>query len=63
MGIVRLPNFVARDGEKATDLVPVLPALKFDELGIFIVHGASRRLNRRMRALVTMLKTNCAPLS
>lgn len=60
MGIARLPDFIIRDSLESGDLIAVLPDLDLGDWGIFVVHSAGRRLNRRMRALVEALQHSCA---
>ena len=40
-------------------LVPVLEHLKHNDYGIYVVHSANRRLNKRMRMLVDALERAC----
>lgn len=58
-GIIRLPLFVVMSQVKAGRLVPVLEHLKHKDYGIYVVHSANRRLNKRMRMLMDALKTAC----
>jgi len=59
LGISRLPNFVASEAVERGDLVEVLPDLKMQEWGIFLVHSERRLLNRRMRLFSEMMTTAC----
>ena len=58
-GIIRLPLFVVEKQQAAGRLVPVLQHLKHKDYGIYVVHSANRRLNRRMRMLIDALAHAC----
>lgn len=58
-GIIRLPLFVVQEQMTARRLVPVLEHLKHKDYGIYIVHSANRRLNKRMRMLMDALERAC----
>ncbi len=59
LGIVRLPDFVAAKAHAAGRLVPVLSGLNIPDLGIFLVNGENRRLNKRMRLFAAEIKQAC----
>lgn len=58
-GIIRLPLFVVEEQVSAGCLVPVLENLKHKDYGIYVVHSANRRLNKRMRMLMDALEGAC----
>ncbi len=58
-GIIRLPQFVVEEQATAGRLVPVLEHLKHRDYGIYVVHSANRRLNKRMRMLMEALEKAC----
>ncbi len=58
-GIIRLPLFVVEEQATAGRLVPVLEHLKHRDYGIYVVHSANRRLNKRMRMLMEVLEKAC----
>ena len=58
-GIIRLPLFVVEEQATAGRLVPVLSHLKHRDYGIYVVHSANRRLNKRMRMLMDALEKAC----
>lgn len=58
-GIIRLPLFVVEEQVSARCLVPVLENLKHKDYGIYVVHSANRRLNKRMRMLMDALEGAC----
>lgn len=58
-GIIRLPLFVVEEQATAGRLVPVLEHLKHRDYGIYVVHSANRRLNKRMRMLMDALEQAC----
>ena len=59
MGIILLPCFVVASRVQDGALVPILPGLEFPEFGIYAIHSAKRRLNKRMRALIEALSACC----
>lgn len=59
VGIIRLPLFVVQEQVTAGHLVPVLEHLKHKDYGIYVVHSASRQVNKRMRMLIETLKQAC----
>ncbi|MEO0421758.1 MAG: LysR family transcriptional regulator [Pseudomonadota bacterium] len=63
LGIIHLPYFIVSDALRDGTLVPVLPALTFEEFGIYVVHSEKRRLNKRMRTLMDYLEARCASLA
>ncbi len=60
LGIARLPNFILGDLQHSDDIVQVLPEVKIENWGIFLVHAENRRMNRRMRLFTEAIKTFCA---
>lgn len=62
MGIILLPYFVVASRVQDGALIPVLPSLDFPEFGIYVLHSAKRRLNKRMRALIDALSESCSGL-
>lgn len=58
-GIILLPLFVVEEQATAGRLVPVLDHLKHRDYGIYVVHSANRRLNKRMRMLIEALEIAC----
>lgn len=54
-GIIRLPDFIVAEALARKALVPVLQEIEIAEYGIYAVHAANRRLNKRMRALIDVL--------
>lgn len=61
-GIVRLPDFIATDPLESGELVPILAESEIAEWSINLIYDANRRMNKRMRALMTTLQTCCADL-
>lgn len=59
VGIIRLPLFVVREQASAGRLIPVLDHLRHKDYGIYVVHSAKRRLNKRMRMLMEALEQAC----
>ncbi|MBO6919722.1 MAG: LysR family transcriptional regulator [Rhizobiaceae bacterium] len=49
LGICRLPDFVAKAHVDRGELLEVLPDIAYSDLGIYLIHAESRRLNKRMR--------------
>ena len=58
-GIIRLPLFVVEEEVATGRLVPVLQHLTHKDYGIYVVHSATRRLNKRMRMLMDALEHAC----
>ena len=58
-GIIRLPLFVVQEHVAAGHLLPVLDHLRHKDYGIYVVHSANRRLNKRMRMLMEALEQAC----
>lgn len=61
LGIARLPDFIARDMTPADNVVRVLPEIRIPERGIYLVHAAQRRLDRRTRLFAEAMKQACLP--
>ena len=59
VGIIRLPLFVVDEQATAGRLIPVLEHLEHRDYGIYVVHSANRRLNKRMRMLMDALEKAC----
>lgn len=62
LGVIRLPDFVVAEAVNAKTLVQILPDAVFQEYGIFLVSSSKRRINKRMRAFITLLEAQCAVL-
>ena len=58
-GIIRLPLFVVAERVQSGSLVPVLDHLIHRDYGIYVVHTAKRRVNKRMRILIEGLTQAC----
>lgn len=61
-GIARLPDFIVGQAAKLGTLVPVLPQAKVAPWGIRLVYSENRRLNKRTRAFISALKSQCEVL-
>lgn len=59
LGIVRLPDFAASQALAAGRLVPVLTGMTIPDLGIYLVHVETRRINGRMRLSAKEVKQAC----
>ena len=54
-GIVRVPNFIARQNIEAGDLVTVLDDYQALNLGMYALYPEARHLPRRVRLLLDFL--------
>ncbi|MEM9523980.1 MAG: LysR family transcriptional regulator [Pseudomonadota bacterium] len=62
LGIIRLPDFIVARAVRDETLIQVLPELEHADFGIYVVYGANRRLNKRMRVFVETLERRFATL-
>ncbi len=62
LGILRLPDFFVEDAIRAGKLVQILPECDFPDFGIYLIHSANRRINKRMRVFITAMEQSCAIL-
>lgn len=61
-GIIRLPDFIVAKALKRKTIVPILPEAVFPDYGVFLIHSTNRRINKRMRALISVFENACATL-
>lgn len=62
LGIARLPDFIVGDAVTNGQLTPVVPQAQVAPWGIRLVYSANRRLNKRMRAFIVTLQSECETL-
>ena len=62
LGILRLPDFIVADAIDAGKLVQILPESDFPEFGIYLIHSANRRINKRMRGFISAIEQSCTIL-
>lgn len=61
LGIVALPDFICSEALATGRLVPVLPALGLDPLGIYAVYPAGRFMQPKLRAFIDHLAATHEP--
>jgi len=59
-GIINMLDFIVAGPVESGALVQVFPSAEFKTFGIYIVYSRTRRINKRMRALITRLEARCA---
>ena len=59
LGIARAPDFITSRLIESGELVPVLPELTVPDWGIYLMHAAGRRHNRRMRLFSKEMEIAC----
>lgn len=62
-GIINMLDFIVDPSVQKGELVEIFSHAEFKAYGIYIVHSRSRRINKRMRALIASLQARCNEIS